>query len=406
MQIKQEQDKVEFILSIFFACLLFMIVLVICQLQIESGRNDYSIHGNAAISIYRSNFFQKFREDPHCLWHLFVKGLWFVSKTDDLGFVAGCVTGCFVSITYVLTVTYIRHFCTRGAAIMGFIVSTVGPLYFPWINQHYYVGTGTPNVWHNPTNIAVKPFAVIIFAVICGLLSSFKTSNYNCSENKIHSERNNGIVFLILSILIFFSVIAKPSFIMAFIPALGVYILFCLFSGEWKNIRNFFLICVSFVPGVLVMLFQFLTFFGDSTDAGIGVELFRVSKRWTDHPYMSSMLGVAFPLVYIFFNFRTEIKKIDTQLSLLFISVGWIMGNLLYETGPREGHGNMGWAYQIALYILWMVELSHFLKDIIELDKIEKHTKLKYGVLVLLLSFHFLLGIKYIIDLLTLKYFW
>ena len=166
------------------------------------------------------------------------------------------------------------------------------------------------------------------------------------------------------------------------------------------------MICVSFIPGVLVFAFQFFTFFGEKSDAGISMEGFRTSKIWTQHPFISAFLVLCFPLLFILLNFKREIKKKDIQLSLIYVSVGWIMSSLLYETGEREKHGNMGWAYMISLYILWMVVLSHFLVDYNSFDMGDKKSKTKNGVLIGLLSFHFLFGLVYIYDLLTKPGFW
>ena len=392
-----ETNKREFVLSIFFAILLFMIVLCIVQRQVEMEVGDHFVHGKAALEINRSNFLYKIKVDPHCLWHLIVKTICAVFKTNDLGFVAGIVSGTFVMATYYLTVIYMRGFCAYGYSVMAFIASVVGPLYVPWINKNYYLGTGSPNTWHNPTNIVVKPFAVVIFVVVCGLFSKIK------EERNVENTTDLKISFRtvsFLSLIILFSVIAKPSFVMAFIPAVGVYIILLLVFTGRQNLTSYYVLCISFVPGVLILIYQYLAFFGDKTGAGIGIDWFHVVKNWTNHPFLSSMLALCFPVMFLLCNIKREILKTDVQLSLIYISISWLMGNLLFETGEREFHGNFSWAYLLSLYILWMVCLAHFLVDFWEIDIKEKTNRIKQGVLISILVFHILFGLIYIMDLL------
>ena len=382
-------EKIEFALCIFFCLLLFVITFYLTVKQVVNGRElnyDYPVHADAAIQITRFNIVEKFTEDPHILWHLLVNIIYRLMGAEEVAYAAGLVTAICVSTTYILTYNFATYFSKVGASVMSFIISMVGPLYMPWVNKHYYLGQGAPNTWHNPTNIAVKPFAVVVFLLVCLLLADSK--DIKTRKTKI-----------ITAILLLVSVIAKPSFVMAFIPGLGVWMVIRSILGKRVCIKKYLVICSLFIPAVLMIAFDYVTYYGEETEAGIGIELFRVNRYYTLHPWVSSLLVIGFPLLFIILNIKREVHRIDTQIAVLYCTAGWIMSSFLYEKGPRETHGNMGWAYLLSLYILWMVTLSHFLPDVIGFDIGKRKEKYKQGLLLGALIFHFLFGIGYLLHL-------
>ncbi len=404
MKMNSVREKREYLLTILFAVILFCVTFYLVVKQVNMQTTDYGAHSDAAIKLEFSNIFFKVREDTYILWHILVRLCWELIGNEmvNIGYAAGIVSGSFSVAAFVGTDLFISRFVKDGAAEMTFAVSLVGPLYMPWMNPKYYAGQGTPNTWHNPTNLAVKIFAIIIFGVICDLLQD------TCQMKNATKVRKNvvNMKLFLVSVLLAVSVVAKPSFIMAFIPGLGLWMVIRCVIDKFKNVKVYFGICLLFIPAVLIMLYQYLTFFGKSSEAGIGIELFRGIKYYTNHPLISSLLALFFPLLFLILNFKREITRTDTQLAISYVSVAWLMNAFLYEKGPRESHGNMGWAFLIALYIFWMVTSAHFLQDLCGFDVIDRKEKCKQGVLFGFFAFHLILGCIYVGTLLFVEGIW
>ncbi len=318
----QEESKMGYFRTIFFAIVLFCITFgIVSKFAIVHG-TDYGIHSSFAMNLGFGNIFEKFSEDPHILWHILVRIVWEIigQVPENIGYAAGIVSGFFACVSFVGTYFFISRFVKVGAAEMAFAVSLVGPLYMPWMNSNYYLGQGTPNTWHNPTNLAVKIFAIIIFWEICNLLNDV------CQSKEIRDigDKNTMSRYMrlcVISVILAVSVVAKPSFIMAFIPGLGLWMVIRCVIEKFRNVKIYLGICLLFIPAVLIMLYQYLTFFGQSSEAGIGIELFRSSKYYTNHPLISSLLALFFPLLFLILNFKREIIRTDTQLAISYVSV-------------------------------------------------------------------------------------
>ena len=143
-------------------------------------------------------------------------------------------------------------------------------------NPFYYLGQGSPNIWHNPTNIAVKGFAVLCFGLVIYILESAKT------------DKELLWTYIILSVLLVLSALAKPSFFQGIVPGLGLYFIFALIAKGFKTqIKRFLLIALSFVPSACVIGFQFVCSFfiqGNIGEGnGIGIEFGRVLHNWSPH---------------------------------------------------------------------------------------------------------------------------
>jgi len=99
------------------------------------------------------------------------------------------------------------------ALILNFLTAIYNPF-----SGNFYLGQGSPNVWHNPTMTAVKPFALISIVGIIEVLNRDKV--------------NMGVLWIGLVLII--SAIMKPSFLIVFIPGLLLFVL--LHKFRYKNI--------------------------------------------------------------------------------------------------------------------------------------------------------------------------
>lgn len=392
---KESSNLFEFYGTIFFAILLFLITffIVVKQMTFPSVI-DYQAHARSALALTFQNYFSTFLSSPYLMWHTLVKICSEILGDDKAIYGAAIITGGFITATYIIVSRFMRRFGNNGACIMAFASCVIGPLYMPWINTNYYKGQGTPNTWHNPTNIAVKPFAALTLIYLLKIIAKIKKG-----ENIQIKE------MITLACFVFLGVFAKPSFAMSFIPALGIWIIISCVVEKFKNLKSYIVLCALFLPGVLLIGFQYMSFFGESTEAGIGIDLFRAVRYHTAHPLLSTLLTIAFPLLFLILNIKKEWKRYDTQIVTINATIGWLVQSFLYETGSREKHGNFGWAYLMSLFLLYFVTMGHFWEDL-RTNTDNTKSMIKNGILFGLMCLQILFGIIYIYRLLIVQGVW
>lgn len=119
--------------------------------------------------------------------------------------------------------------CDITAALLMFMQ----PLYIKQFNPQHIIGQGSPFMLHNPTNLAVQPFALICTFLFLRIL-----------KKQLYSENPKLLKdFLRLSLFSFLSTMAKPAFLQVFIPAIFIFLLVRLirykFKGTSKNSRRY-----------------------------------------------------------------------------------------------------------------------------------------------------------------------
>lgn len=361
---------------------------------------------------YFWDYFVKVTSYP--MWHFFTKACKVFFDTT-WGNAAALVTATVNGISFLLTVFMQQYlfkemnFRQEVVPFWAVCLMFVGPLYIPRFNEVYHPGAGTGNIWHNPTNIMVKPFAILIFCVVAKIITS---------ERQI---KRNEIIFL--AVTMFLSVLAKPSFLQGFIPGLGLYMIIALvrkFSRE--SLKKYLLIAGSFIPSVVLVFYQFyISLFGqergtkmvsemtetekiaaqvgeivgNGNQQGIGFSWGRTYTHWTPNMYISFLLAIAFPLFVFMFNYRKMLKDRVVQLALCFETAAWLEGAIIYQKGPGEHQGNFWWASYLSLYIVWTIALYYFLDSSTRIDFRKKRNAVYLVFGSVLFFAHLLFGLFY-----------
>ncbi len=196
-----------------------------------------------------------------------------------------------------------------------------------------------PNQWHSPTTLFSKPFALLLLGLGPAVLWP------------VHGARADRMRMLASAALVVMAGIVKPSFSMAFLPALGV-----LAVLHWRR-TDWLWLGVSFVlPSAAVMAWQYDAIYTLSTDRG-GVILAPLQVIGFYAPTDLLTLGwrlaasVLFPLVAVacFPSVRTDRR---VQLGWATFLVGAAIGYLLAE-GHSASHGAFLWSGQLAAFVLF-----------------------------------------------------
>lgn len=235
------------------------------------------------------------------------------------------------------------------AALCGFLASIVSSVWVPWVNPAVFLGGGSPNPWHSPTQIALM--APMILSV---------------ARTAAAEERYLGVREILpwkdaafLSAMLFISALIKPTFLQAFLPAAGLYFLWRWLQNP-KGSRYYLRLLLAAAPAVLVIALQFLFYFGGVVETQGGMTV-SVSGEKTMDVVRLVLLTQLFPLfVLLAFADRETLRQPLFILTLLLDAVAIVQMLVLSETGYRAQDGNFGWAVMGAALMLWAVTLPLF----------------------------------------------
>ena len=373
---------------------IFALTFTIVLKQAQIPGSDYQLHMEQAASF--KTLFPFHISYP--LWHFLVFAVWYVGwyLLGSMPIIYACalVTSVVNVLIYVIIDRILSRYRIPYSSWLAFALCLVMPVCIPWYTESVYMGQISPVTWHNPTNLIAKPFALIIFFLIAEILRDIR------DKKPISRKR-----YILLSILLFGSMLAKPSFFQGIVPALGIYMLISLICSKFRQWKAYLFLCLTFVPAFLMMLLQFYFAFHTGAGEGIGIgwmEVFRIIRS----PAISSLLGLIFPLAYLLFNLKKSLSLISVRLSLLFTGCGWLEYALLYEKGERKYHGNFSWAAMLSYTILWVITTGLFFRDVAEMDLKNKKTVVKNTFLFFLWLLHLISGIYYVWSLLTVPGLW
>ena len=313
---------------------------------------------------------------PHPLWHLVTFGiskLFFISIESAAVISSASLVTLWVYLAYRLVRKMLPDYTIGLHTLVTFSIIIIGPLCIPWYSKIIYLGQGSPNVWHNVTLWAVKPFALL--SVWCTLKGV---------------ETSKKMPYLIALVSVVLSIFAKPSFIIMFLPAL---VIFSLIKGIYRDplFQRFFLVLSTI--SVLILSYQYTHTFGNKEESHIVFDLFGVWSLSSLNIGISILLGLAFPLLLALF--KTEILNENTiLLSWIMTSIGIAYYALFAETGRYYTHGNFGWSYMIAMSLLYLFSIIKFFQIFTSL------TLWKRYFLLILLIIQTSIGVEYLYKIL------
>ena len=263
------------------------------------------------------------------------------------------------------------------------------PLYS--FGESYYFGRIALTIWHNPTTMAVTPFALMLFLLTPAFL-----------------ENPRGNAWKILS-LGFLNLLFKPSFLFAYIP--GVF-LYAIITGKRK--KDLLLVFLPlFALGVMILGQYLLIYASGSLDEiiynsrshGILLRPFMVWNQfleWGGIGFWASLLvSLAFPLLFLAFYGASGKVWPLTWLGACLLLIGLMIAWMLAEGGARLWHGNFLWTPYLANLALF---LACFL-NLLSFRKTGKSLSFKEWLLYGLFALQVVSGILYLNNILVTETF-
>ena len=349
---------------------------------------DYGIHIGIAKELDWSDPVQMLKEHPEPVWHLLVRA---AMKAGGFSAerAAGLVSGGLCALTYLLAAHILYH--TSGSlaggasrsADAGFsgvrsagslagsgkklslaktaaftlLLSISSAIYVPWFNDKPYLGQGSPNPWHNPTTIMVRPIGLLVFFLVMSECLRVQRAGFRKGQGL---RVWKGILIAVLLVL---SNLSKPSFVQIFYPGIFVLMVLWLFVYRFRNFPFGMQLLVCCLPSVALMGMQFLSaFYGSSNSdsAGVVIAPFKVAGLYTKNIAVSTLLVLAFPLLTGLCSIVRRTFDWTDAFAWIMLLVGMAEKFLLAEGGSRMAHGNFSWGYILAAYLLWFVTIRDF----------------------------------------------
>ena len=228
-----------------------------------------------------------------------------------------------------------------------------GNLYLPGMG-HKYLGTFTPNPYHNITYMATRPFATLAFFLYVRNLDYYE-------------ERTDVKEFVLFGASLLLTTMTKPSYTLVLVSTAGLLMVWRLFKRRWKNFRRSLYLGFAFVPTFIDLLYQFGGVFGKNSlvgdEGGIGFGIASVWKLYTANIPCSVALALGFPLLVLLFH-TGEIRKNTLyrfSWAQMAVSAGEFFG--LYEKGYRFADANFSWGYMHGLFFMFVASLLVLSKD-------------------------------------------
>ena len=246
-----------------------------------------------------------------------------------------------------------------GLMVCFLLLSHPITILFPY-DHHLYYGYVATNVYHNPSILLLKIFALLHFTLLCKLLTHKK--------NAPHIRTN----IFILAFLTAITIITKPNYIIALLPALLGLI---LFRKKFTHII-FITTCGVGLPAFIILLGQYYYFYGPGNTNSLNVSFFEVyntqSHLWTIIPKL--VASIAFPISLIIVMKTKLTQRFDTQLSAATLIVSLIYSYCLVDNvgGQGTAAGNFWWSAQISSFIFLFVCIkayANFILDILKENK-------------------------------------
>ncbi len=354
---------------------------------------DYNPHEDIALELTLRDPITLFKEHPEPLWHIMTKIVHKILQCK-IEVAAGVVSGLCIVMTYVIAYFAIRKevpgLKSSEIAALDFVLNVVSAIYVPFFNKYPYLGQGSPNIWHNPTSIAVKPFALFAFVLFSDMVMESRKSDFE--KNIPLGKAIAAAILLILTCL------AKPCFVQVFYPAIFTLMVLWLIMYKGKNFKTalqLFLVCL---PSLIVMIMQLVIAFYTSggESEGIAIMPFVVAGARTPSILISTILLLAFPVVMLVLAAIRKSLNWGDALGWFMVLWGLIWRLFLVEKGERLYHGNFSWGYMLAVFLGFYTAVKNYLKLYFRDQMTGNKRGFGFILATFVLALHFISGLYYV----------
>ncbi len=344
--------------------------------------SDYEVHNGVLAQQFLDAPGEFFASTPHFLYHVLVGLAYRLLPFADIFWAGAAVmTASYIILAALLYWMLLHALTGRGpawglAAGMTFALLLVTPISF-FTPENQYLGYFTSHVYHNPTVQLMKPFSVALFFAVLPIYRA---------QGGVSWRWIPAYALLTAACLL-----AKPSFILAFVPALGVLTLARMLLRQ--PIRWPVLIGGIVAPAMAILVYQTLTW---TSGGGIDIDFLRVFHEWTLHYDENAdqflvgklLLSAAFPLTVYALYWRQAMRDLLFNLGWLIFIIAALYAYFLVDLTVIAA-GDFGWSAQIGVFVLF-IAAGRFL-----LMHLGKRGWARAALALAVLSLHVIAGINW-----------
>ena len=255
-----------------------------------------------------------------------------------------------------LTARLISDFVKRSGRDMplwsvllcSFLANIHTAFYISLANKQHYIGYQCANMWHNSTYIFMRFFAVLTLIAFMKIYDGYE-------------EGIDIIKWLKFTLLLTVTTGFKASFLTVFAPLLAILLLRDLIYGE--KFKRVFGMALSVVLPLGVMIIQSIVLSGSDGSNGYSISPFKGLSMRGDHPKVTLILSVAFPLCVLFLHIKDFYRDKYYFWSLVMWLIGFLEVFLFIETGERALDSNFMWGYSISLFFVFIASMVKLAGD-------------------------------------------
>jgi hypothetical protein len=221
-------------------------------------------------------------------------------------------------------------------------LQVVGPITLAtiWMKNFYWGYIYPASTFHNPTIVLLKPFALVSFALTLAALERSMTG------------RPGWKLVLALSAAVILSALAKPNWLLCFLPGLVVTV---LFDSRLQGRRPAWCVAgAAILSGFCVLAWQYALLYGQSEGDRI---VFTPEKWLSTYGWLAPaklILSITFPAAVLLLFWSDLRKSLLLRLAWSTFGASLLIAYGFSETGQRAGDDNLGWSAQIALFVLFV----------------------------------------------------
>jgi hypothetical protein len=282
---------------------------------------------------------------PHLLFELLVRAgvaIGFSYQTAAVWLLGACYGGMAALIGYEMQQRGIESTPLRTFLVVMSIL-LASHIFLVTLQSNLYRGYFVPTAYHSPTQQLNKLFAVAIY--------------FAYARQFLGAGRARWSAVPLMAVLCVLSALAKPSFLIAFLPAAALYAAHDLVRRRWRQA----LLCLAGIglPSALTALWQtqFLDAAGQSVETAFRpFVVFDASETAYKLP-----LSLAFPLVVAAGAWWTQSSEARLRFIWTLTAVALFVTLCIVESGSRMMHGNFAWTGQTGVFLVYVESLLFLL---------------------------------------------
>lgn len=321
--------------------------------------------------------------------------------TFEMAIFSGLVCACIILANYLVISSFLKRDNVTSSRLLRQFASIAllfaGSIYVPVLHPRFYKECWSSFAWHSPTQQAMTLFALLTLFFFMRI--------YDRYETKIPVWAWLGfLVSLALSAL------SKPSFMLAFAPALIVAFLLELFTARGKGtfltrFRQLIIFGLACIPAGLYVIYLKTRLFTSESDNQIVTD---AAHNLQEGLVLNIVFGLAFPLVVLLVNWR-RLHEMQFRIIIWTALIGFLEWALLMESGDRAAHGNFGWARMFGCYALFLCSYVLAIENLEDRNFLKGRKALRilyFGIIGILFALHLLSQLMFFSLVLRGHWYW